>query len=87
MNILLKISSIDDFSLFLSLSASACNITFPLSINITSSKIRSISDIERILYEVIFIDKGKIILQSEAYKLRKKEKGSIDEIFRRMFKC
>lgn len=46
-----------------------------------------ISDIERILDEVIFIDKGKIILQSDADKLRKKEKGSIDEIFRRMFKC
>ena len=46
-----------------------------------------ISDIERILDEVIFIDDGKIILQSDADKLRKKEKGSIDEIFRRMFKC
>ncbi len=46
-----------------------------------------ISDIERILDEVIFIDKGKIILQEDADKLRKKEKGSIDEIFRRMFKC
>ena len=46
-----------------------------------------ISDIERILDEVIFIDKGKIILQSDSDELRKKEKGSIDEIFRRMFKC
>ena len=46
-----------------------------------------ISDIERILDEVIFIDKGKIILSSNADKLRAKEKGSIDEIFRRMFKC
>ncbi|MBR6949999.1 MAG: ABC transporter ATP-binding protein [Bacilli bacterium] len=46
-----------------------------------------ISDIERILDEVIFIDDGKIILQSDADKLRRKEKGSIDEIFRRMFKC
>lgn len=46
-----------------------------------------ISDIERILDEVIFIDKGEIILQSDADKLRKKEKSSIDEIFRRMFKC
>ncbi len=46
-----------------------------------------ISDIERILDEVIFIDKGKIILASDADKLREKEKGSIDEIFRRMFKC
>ena len=46
-----------------------------------------ISDIERILDEVIFIDKGKIVLQSNADKLRNKEKSSIDEIFRRMFKC
>ena len=46
-----------------------------------------IADIERILDEVIFIDKGKIILQSDSDELRKKENGSIDEIFRRMFKC
>ncbi len=46
-----------------------------------------ISDIERVLDEVIFIDKGKIILQSDADNLRNKEKASIDEIFRRMFKC
>ena len=46
-----------------------------------------ISDIERILDEVIFIEKGKIILQDDADKLRNKEGLSIDEIFRRMFKC
>jgi len=46
-----------------------------------------ISDVEKILDEVIFIDKGKIILQSDVKELRKKEKGTIDEIFRRMFKC
>jgi len=46
-----------------------------------------ISDIERILDEVVFIDKGKLVLKDNADKLRKKEKGSIDEIFRRMFKC
>lgn len=46
-----------------------------------------ISDIERILDEVIFIDKGKIILTSPADELRKKENASIDEIFRRCFKC
>lgn len=45
-----------------------------------------ISDIERILDEVVFIDKGKIILQSGADKLRTKESASIDEVFRRMFK-
>ena len=46
-----------------------------------------ISDIERILDEVIFIDKGKIVLTSSTDELRKKEKASIDEIFRRTFKC
>lgn len=46
-----------------------------------------IADIERILDEVIFIDKGQIILQSDSDKLRTKENSSIDEIFRRMFKC
>ncbi|MDO4341936.1 MAG: ABC transporter ATP-binding protein [bacterium] len=46
-----------------------------------------ISDIERILDEVIFIDKGKIELVGSADELRSKENCSIDEIFRRMFKC
>lgn len=46
-----------------------------------------IADIERILDEVIFIDKGKIILTGDADTIRNKEKGSIDEIFRRYFKC
>lgn len=46
-----------------------------------------IADIERILDEVIFIDKGRIILQDNTDDLRNKENGSIDEIFRRMFKC
>lgn len=46
-----------------------------------------ISDIERILDEVIFIDKGEIKLISNADELRNKENASIDEIFRRMFKC
>ena len=46
-----------------------------------------ISDIERILDEVIFIDKGEIVLTSSADELRNKEQASIDEIFRRAFKC
>ena len=46
-----------------------------------------IADIERILDEVIFIDKGEIVLVSSADELRKKENASIDEIFRRCFKC
>ena len=46
-----------------------------------------ISDIERILDEVIFIDKGEIKLISDADELRNKENASIDENFRRMFKC
>ncbi len=46
-----------------------------------------IADIERILDEVIFIEKGEIVLTSSADELRSKEKMSIDEIFRRSFRC
>lgn len=46
-----------------------------------------ISDVERILDEVIFIDKGRIVLSEAADTLRDREGGSIDEIFRRMFRC
>ena len=46
-----------------------------------------ISDIEKILDEVIFIDKGKILLTGDTDTLRKQENVSIDEMFRRMFKC
>lgn len=45
-----------------------------------------ISDIENIFDQVIFIDKGKIVLNSSCDELRKKENKSIDEIFRGMFK-
>ena len=46
-----------------------------------------ISDIERILDEVIFIDDGTILLDEDADTLRTRENASIDEIFRRWFKC
>ena len=46
-----------------------------------------ISDIERILDEVIFINNGEIVLHESADELRERENASIDEIFRRMFRC
>ena len=46
-----------------------------------------IADIERILDDVIFIDHGKIILSKSTDELRTEHNESIDEIFRRMFKC
>lgn len=46
-----------------------------------------IADIERILDDIIFIDKGEIRLISSADALRDNEKMSIDEIFRRKYKC
>ena len=45
-----------------------------------------ISDVERILDEIIFIKNGEIVEFSDAEKLREKENASIDEIFRRRFK-
>ena len=46
-----------------------------------------ISDIERILDEVVFVNDGEIALTSSADELRNSEKSSIDDIFRRYFKC
>ncbi len=46
-----------------------------------------IADIERILDEVIFINDGQIVLTSPTDELREKEGCSIDELFRRLFKC
>ncbi|MBS5778802.1 MAG: ABC transporter ATP-binding protein [Acholeplasma sp.] len=46
-----------------------------------------ISDIERILDEVVFIDKGEVILTASTDELRNKYNTSIDKVFRRMFKC
>ena len=43
-----------------------------------------ISDVEKILDQVLFIDNGKIILNEDADALRLKEGLSIDEIFRRL---
>ncbi len=46
-----------------------------------------ISDIERILDSVIFINDGEVVLTEDADEIREREDASIDEIFRRMFKC
>ena len=45
-----------------------------------------ISDVEKILDEVVFIDKGQVLLHEEADKLRDRNNASIDEVFRRMVK-
>ena len=46
-----------------------------------------ISDIERILDQVIFLDRGEIRLVEDTDDLRARENASVDEIFRRTFKC
>ena len=46
-----------------------------------------VSDVEKILDEVIFVDNGKIVLTGNADEIRNSEKCSIDDIFRRTLKC
>ena len=46
-----------------------------------------ISDIERILDEVIFLNNGELVLQSDADILREKYHGSIDTFFRKELRC
>lgn len=46
-----------------------------------------ISDIEKILDDVIFINKGEIVLNKSAEEIRQKENKNIDTLFREEFKC
>lgn len=46
-----------------------------------------ISDIEKILDEVIFIKNGEIILHENVDDIREREEKSVDELFREVFKC
>lgn len=46
-----------------------------------------ISDIEKVLDEVIFISKGQIILSSSVDALREERGMSVDSIFREVFRC
>lgn len=46
-----------------------------------------ISDIERILDDVIFIQNGKTVLQSSVEEIREKQGTSVDALFREVFRC
>ena len=46
-----------------------------------------ISDVEKVLDEVIFIRDGKILLQSDAETIRTEKEKTIDEYFREVYKC
>ncbi len=45
-----------------------------------------ISDVERVLDEVLFIQNGQIIRQALVDDIREKEGKSVDELFRDMFR-
>lgn len=46
-----------------------------------------ISDVEQILDDVIFINKGEIALQDSVDNIRDSQGKSVDELFREVFKC
>ena len=46
-----------------------------------------ISDVEKILDDVVFIEKGKIVLRSTVDELREEKGMSVDALFREVFKC
>ena len=46
-----------------------------------------ISDIEKVLDEVIFIRDGNIVLHESVDEIREREGKSVDELFREVFKC
>jgi ABC-2 type transport system ATP-binding protein len=46
-----------------------------------------ISDIEKILDDVIFISKGEVALTSSVDEIRAQQGKSVDSLFREVFKC
>ena len=46
-----------------------------------------IADVEKILDEVVFIDKGHLVLQSSVDQIREEKGMSVDALFREVFKC
>ncbi len=46
-----------------------------------------IADVEKVLDDVIFINKGQVTLQSSVDDIREKNSMSVDALFREVFKC
>lgn len=46
-----------------------------------------ISDVEQVLDEVIFIDRGRLVLQSSVDQIREERGMGVDALFREVFKC
>jgi len=46
-----------------------------------------IADVEKVLDEVIFINQGRMVLQSSVDQIREEKGMSVDELFREVFRC
>lgn len=46
-----------------------------------------IADVERILDDVIFLDRGHVVLQASAEQIRREKRMSVDQLFREVFRC
>ncbi len=46
-----------------------------------------IADVEKVLDDVVFISRGKLLLNASADDLREQRGKSVDEVFREVFKC
>ena len=46
-----------------------------------------IADVEKILDDVIFLDRGSVVLESSVDEIRETRGVSVDALFREVFKC
>ena len=46
-----------------------------------------ISDVEKVLDDVIFINQGRVMLQASVDQIREEKGMSVDALFREVFKC
>ena len=46
-----------------------------------------IADVEKVLDEVVFIDRGQIFFQSSVDQIREEKGKSVDALFREVYRC
>lgn len=46
-----------------------------------------IADVEKVLDDVIFIDRGRVVLRASVDQIREEKGMSVDQLFREVFRC
>lgn len=59
----------------------------PVSLSCVIISTHLIADVEKVLDEVVFIDRGQIFFQSSVDQIREEKGKSVDALFREVYRC